>query len=70
MINRFANMKLFRPDNPRFQRSLTVTYRPGLAQYPPSLKHGWRAVFVARFGAEKTVVTYRKPRPKPPVERY
>jgi hypothetical protein len=50
-----------RPSNPRFRPTLRVTYRPGVCKYPTTLKYGWKAEFVGRYGTEKTVVSYRKP---------
>ena len=53
------------PKSPLFSRTLRVTYRPGGwfgCEYPKTLKHGWKAFFVAHHGTEKVVVSYRKPK--------
>jgi len=58
-------MTLDLPTSPRFRPSLSITYRPGGwfgYQYPKTLKHGWVAEFVAHYGTDRMVVTYRKPR--------
>jgi hypothetical protein len=59
------DMTLDRPTNPRFRPTLNITYRPGGwfgCRYPKTLKYGWKAEFVAHYGTEKTVVSYRKER--------
>jgi|SRR5215831_7420371 len=66
-ILRIGSLKLFRAStqHPNISTVLQVTV-PGqrtIFDGPPKLRYGWECFFVSVFGADKTVYSYRKPKP-------